>query len=297
MVSLEDFIVIVFCFVDDHLKDLTAGRRLRARGFEPSLSDSEVITMEIVGEFLGTDTDKGIWEYFRRHWRPFFPKLGSRANFSRQAANLWYWKTKLQSRLAQKLGVFEEQLHLVDGIPMPVCRFARANFSQVFKGEAAYGYCAAKKEIYYGFHGHLLVSARGVVTSFTLTPANTDERQALWDLLDPIHGWLLGDKGYISAPLRQDLAQQGIDLQTPLRSNMHDDRDPRWVHKLTSMRRIIETVIGQLAERFHIEKVRARDRWHQTSRLARKLLSHTMAAFVNVLYGREPLEFDGLVAA
>lgn len=253
--------------------------------------------MEIVGEFLGIDTDKGIWEYFRRHWRHFFPKMGSRTSFLRQGANLWYVKVKLQRQLAEKLGAFNDPVHLVDGIPMPVCRFARANFSHVFRGEAAFGYCAAKREIYYGFHGHLLISLRGVVTSFTLTAANGDERQALWDLIKEIRGLLGGDKGYISAPLHQDLLTEGVNLQTPLRSNMHDDRDPAWVRTLMSSRRIIETVIGQLSERFHIEKVRARDLWHQTSRLARKLLGHTVGVFLNLMRGREPLQFDGLIAA
>jgi IS5 family transposase len=295
MLSLEDFIVTVFCFVDDHFKELTQGQRLRSRGFSPALADSEVIAMEIVGEFLGIDTDKGIWEYFRRHWLHFFPQLGSRTSFARQAANLWSCKMKLQNRVAQQLGAFADTLHLVDGIPMPVCRFARAHFSRVFRGQATFGYCASKKETYYGFHGHLLVSKAGIITAFTLTPANTDERQALWDLSGTIHGLLVGDKGYISAPLGEELRREGIDLQTPLRSNMRDNRDPAWVKKLTPIRRIIETVIGQLAERFHIEKVRARDLWHQTSRLARKLLGHTMAVFLNVLRGREPLQFEGLI--
>jgi len=30
------------------------------KGFEPALSDSEVLTMEIVGEYQGIDTDTGI---------------------------------------------------------------------------------------------------------------------------------------------------------------------------------------------------------------------------------------------
>jgi hypothetical protein len=37
------------------------------------LKDSEVIAIEIVGEFLGMDCDKTIWEYFKRHWSHFFP--------------------------------------------------------------------------------------------------------------------------------------------------------------------------------------------------------------------------------
>jgi hypothetical protein len=35
---------------------------------------------------------------------------------------------------------------------------------------------------------------------------------------------------------------------------------------LMKARRLVETVIGQLTERFHIEKVRARDTWHLTNR-------------------------------
>ena len=48
---------------------------LRNRGFKPALSDVEVITMEIVGEFLSYDCDKGIWKYFKTLWLSWFPKL------------------------------------------------------------------------------------------------------------------------------------------------------------------------------------------------------------------------------
>ena len=48
---LEDFIITVFCWVDEHLNALLGDHRLRSRGFAPKLNDSEVITMEVVGEF------------------------------------------------------------------------------------------------------------------------------------------------------------------------------------------------------------------------------------------------------
>ena len=41
----------------------------------PKLTDADVITMEIVGEFMGKDHDKGIWRYFRNHWHGGFPLL------------------------------------------------------------------------------------------------------------------------------------------------------------------------------------------------------------------------------
>lgn len=297
MLSLENFIIAVFCMVDDALKLMTQGQRLRQRGFAPALTDSEVITLEIVGEFLGIDTDKGIWEYFRRHWQPLFPKLSSRTQFLRQAADLWACKLALQRGLAEDLGAFTETVHLVDGLPIAVCGFKRALRSRVFRGVADFGHCAAKGETFYGFRGHLLISLQGVITAFSLTPANGSEREALWEMLPGIKGLLIGDKGYLSADLQAQLRRYGIDLQTALRENMPDVRSKDEVKVLMRTRRLVETVIGQLSERFHIERVRARDAWHQTSRIARKLLSHTVAVFLNLLHGRAPLQFDGLVAA
>lgn len=84
MFSIDEFIIAVFCCVADLMK----GQKIRSRGFAPALSDSEVITMEIVAEYLGIDSDKGIWQYFHQHWFSWFPQMTSRSTFVRQAANL-----------------------------------------------------------------------------------------------------------------------------------------------------------------------------------------------------------------
>jgi hypothetical protein len=295
MFSIEEFIIAVFCCVDDLLKEITQQRPIRAKGFAPALADSEVITMEIVAEYQSIDAEQAIWQYFRRHWLALFPRLSSRCAFIRQAANLWQYKELLQQRFAAQLGAFSDPVHLVDGIPIPLCCFSRAPRCRSFKAEAAYGYCAAKKQTYYGFHGHLLITATGVISGFTLTPANGSEREALWEIVETIHGLLIGDKGYLCAALQQQLRQVGIHLETALRSNMQDSRNPAWVALLKRMRRLIETVIGQLVERFSIEKVWARDQWHLTSRLNRKLLAHTVCRWLN-RYSPDPLQFELLVA-
>lgn len=293
---LEDFIIQVFCWVEEHLDSLIGDHRLRQRGFAPKLTDSEVITMEVVGEFLGLDTDVGIWKYFGRHWRPWFPQLGSRTTFAQQAANLWAIKQRLHQHLLVDLGAVTAPIHIVDGCPMPVCVLTRAPQCRLFPEVADLGYCAAKKQYYYGLHGHLMITVNGVITACTVTPAAGDEREALWDLTDGVQGLVIGDKGYLSAFLQAELATVGIDLQTPLRANMADPR-PSWVvRQLTSTRRLVETVIGQLAEQFHFEKIRARDVWHLTSRVARKVLAHTLGIFMNRQLGRSDLQFEGLIA-
>ena len=85
---IEYFIITVYCCIEGLLREITTIQPLRSKGFAPKLTDAEVLTMEVVGEFMGIDTDKGIWEYFHSHWLAYFPKLGSRSNFVRQAANL-----------------------------------------------------------------------------------------------------------------------------------------------------------------------------------------------------------------
>ena len=72
---LEDFIITVFCLVDDQLKKILSDSKLRTRGFPPKLTDAEVITMDVVGEFKNIATDMGIWRYFKSHipHHPAFP--------------------------------------------------------------------------------------------------------------------------------------------------------------------------------------------------------------------------------
>lgn len=292
--SVEDFIICVYCCVDDICSAMVC-EPLRRRGFSPKLSDAEVITMEIVGEFMGKDHDQGIWRYFRNHWHDWFPHLGSRANFAKQSANLWVLKKRLQDYIAWNTGAMDDSIHFVDGFPMPICQYVRASSSRCFKGEAAFSYCAAKDQKYYGFEGHVLISFDGIICGYALTAANVDEREVLPQMAIGLHGLLIGDKGYISPPLKQELLLLGIDLQTPLRKNMQDLRPQAYVKQLMSSRRLVETVIGQLTERFHIEKVRARDTWHFANRFIRKLLAHTMACFLGKLMGHSTLLFEALV--
>lgn len=293
--SIEDFIIYVYCCVAEEHDSVVGTGRLRHSGYAPKLTDSEAITMELVGEFLSIDTDKGIWQYFRSHWQSWFPKLGSRSNFAKQVSQLCQIKQVILQRITTRLGAFSDTIHLVDGFPIPVCHFARAPRCACFKGEAEYGHCAAKKQTYYGFRGQLLVDSKGVITGITVTAANVDERHSLQDLTDSIHGLLIGDKAYIHLSLKEQLLNQHIDLQTPLRSNMNDSRPQPFVRQLISFRRLIETVIAQLSLRFNIQKVWARDLYHLTNRIVRKLLSHTLAVSFNCSIGYQPLQLESIL--
>lgn len=295
---LEEFIIWVYCWVDENTNEILGGGKIRKRGFEPALSDIEVITMEIVGEFIETDTDKGIWKYFKTHWQSWFPKLSSRSSFAKQAANLWHVKQLLQMRLSSTHKT-NSTCYIVDGFPIATAHFKRAKKSQNFKGEAGYGYCASKSETYYGFKGHLLIDDKGYITNFSFTEAAASEREEVWPLVKGIQSTLLlGDKGYLSASLKVDLYhEQGITLETPVRHNMTDPLPKAERTLFNKTRRLVETVIGQLTGQFNMNKVWARKNWTLIGRFSRKMLAHGLGMLANVSLNNKPLQLEHVISA
>jgi hypothetical protein len=98
---------------------------VRRGGFAPALSDEEVITIEICGEYFKLATDQDIYDYFRAHYRHFFPNLADRTLFVRQAANLWLVKAAIQQRLTVVSGQAQDPVQMIDTLPLPVCVYTR----------------------------------------------------------------------------------------------------------------------------------------------------------------------------
>jgi len=135
------------------------------------------------------------------------------------------------------------------------------------------------------------------VVEITITAANVDERDSAYDVLQAIAGVLLGDKGYIRPQFKADCEAVGIDLQTPVRKSMIEQRPPWWLKLLRRVRKRVETVSSQREPRFGVAKTRARDAWPLTNPVTRKLLAPTVGVWLNIQQGREPLQLDGVVTA
>ena len=148
-------------------------------------------------------------------------------------------------------------------------------------------------QTYYGLRLHLRIAWPGVITAAALTPANEADLAVAPQLLAGLAGWAPGDKGYWSPALRAELAPGGLDLIAPPRGTSAGAR--RWPAWLVQARRRIETVLGQLAGRYHAERVRARDEWHLVARWLRKLASHTLAVLLCQRAGLPPLAFAQLL--
>ena len=290
--DLSTFIITVFCLIDDQLKDLG---RLRERGPAPTLCDSEVLTIELVGEFLGLDEDTKLFAYFQRHYTHFFPNLRCvhRTTFTRQAANLW----KVKELLWQELLIcvpHDPTFAMCDSMPLPVCLFARAYRCSRFKGEAAFGKDTLLKQTFYGFRMHVRVCWPGVITRLSVAPANAHELSVVPELVESTSGLLIGDRNYHSPKTKEELARVGVELLAPYSSKKRDPA-PKKSALLSRLRYRIDTIFSQLTERYCVKKVWARDLWHLASRLVRKVLSHTVAFLLNHQMGNQPLQLSKLL--
>jgi hypothetical protein len=294
--NLDELIITVFCLVDEAVKEVLNGQRLRPSGPTPRLSDSEVLTMEIVGSFLKQAEDQQLFDYFRRHYGHFFPALLTihRTTFVRQAANLWKLKERLWQRLLKR--EMKPKYVIVDSLPVPVCRFARAPYCERFWGEAAFGKDWVARQTFYGFRLHALVDPNGLIQCICLAPADEAEGDALEEMTQGKTGIVLGDRNYWEPQRQSRLREQGIKVIAPYKHKTKDP-NPDWSRALSPLRYRIETVFGQLTDRFLIKRVWAKQRWQFISRLLRCVLSHTVMFLINRSLGRSPLQFDRLVAS
>jgi hypothetical protein len=294
----DDFIITVYCEVCEHYRTIKRQPPIRRGGFEPVLTDEEVITLEICGEFFKLSSDKDIFAYFRTHSAHFFPNLRERTLFARcgQAANLWQVKAAIQRHLTLVSQQAYDPVQIIDTLPVPVCGYTRSARDRCFKPQADYGSCAAKDLHYYGFKLGLRVARSGMITHFPLLPARPHDVQLLDDLVDGFAGSVPADKGFIDAFRQARLAERHrVVILTPPRKGMTLTHAPSVLKACRRWRKRVETVGSQLTERFALARIRVHDLWHFHHRLIRKVLAHTMAVFLNLRLGRTPLDLDGLL--
>ncbi len=293
----DSFIIAVFLLACEQYGIIKKQYRLRRGGFEPALTDEEVITMEICGEYFKLECDKDIFAYFHTHYLHFFPKFTDRSLFVRQAANLWRIKGAIQKNLTIISGQFNDHVQAIDTFPSPVCALTRARRDHCFPAEADFGYCAAKDMRYYGFKLGLRISRLGMITHYPLLPARPHDIQNIDTLLDGFQGRAPADKGFLDACRHSLLLERhNILVVTTPRKNMKTTLPEPLLQFCKRIRKRIETVGSHLIKRFKIDQIRVHDLWHFQHRLIRKILAHTVCVFLNLSCNRPPLDLDGLVA-
>jgi IS5 family transposase len=139
-------------------------------------------------------------------------------------------------------------VYIIDSMPIPVCRRARAKRCTKVRGAQYDGRCYAKDERYFGWKLHLICDSAGIPARFVLRPARPHDTTAVDDLACtlPFGAILLGDRGYVSEPLRHQLdARYGVTMIAIQRANMNPNT-PAEQQLLRMHRKRIETCNSQL---------------------------------------------------
>ena len=147
--NLKDFFLVSYVIIDDiYHKIIPDHIRFRRNYSESKLSDSEIITLAIVGEIHSISSEKAWFNYVFKNFKDLFPNLGHRTRFNRTRRNLESVINAIRKEIGNYLGYNQSDIYIVDSMPIPVCGFGRAHFSKRFRDISSYGYCASKKETY-----------------------------------------------------------------------------------------------------------------------------------------------------
>lgn len=249
----------LFCAVDDFWLrfepqwqscQLAAGKQRERAG---QLCPSEVMTILIHFHQSHYRTFKAYYtEHVQVHLRSEFPHLVSYQRFVALIPSILVpMLAYLQTRYGVCTGI-----SFVDSTSLAVCDPKRISQHRVFAADARRG--KTSMGWFYGFKLHLAVNDQGDLLACCLTPGNVDDRQPLPHLVKRLRGKLIGDRGYVSAPLTQLLFEQGLHLITKLRKNMKNRLMLMSDKLLVRKRAIIECIIDQLKNISQIEHSRHR---------------------------------------
>lgn len=295
MLDLDTFLTALYTVVDDLYRERLA-KSLHRPGPEPELSDSEVLTLSVCAEWGHWNSERAFWRFVCQRLGHLFPRAIDQSGFNRRRRALYPGLTRIQAAIAERLRVRLERERILDTKPVPVMVLKRHDErGLVFDGEAAVGWCQAKRLYYYGFKLAFTLTLDGVIVRYELVPANIDDRVAAAEVLEPGCSYW-ADKGFYSRERRAEWLE-GYGAR--VRAEPHRGYKTRWTKELVRMahrvRQTIEVVNAQLVEQFGIEKTRAKTLWGLVTRVQAKLAAHTFGTYLNTLSGRPTLALKDLV--
>ena len=287
--TFEDFILIIFVMIDDLYQQyapVSVSSRRHVK--DAKLSDSEIITISICGELVGIDSENAWFSFVKRNYRHLFPRFGSRSRFNRTRRALLQTTELLREKLLNVFLIPNSRYFIIDSFPLEVCKFGRAHFCHTFRDCGAdYGKCPSKKETYFGYKVHVMITLEGFITAFEITPASTDDREGLRDLTDGLSAiTILADKGYVGETLNDEMKKQDICLMSLKRSNSKSNWSKPVRQLIFRLRRRVETVFSQLSGQLNAERVLAKSFQGLCTRLVNKILAYNLCLVLNYLFDK-----------
>lgn len=246
----DDFIVTSFVVIDELLR--CADHRDHPLA---AVGDAEVLTVAVVAAAAFQNHHARALQVMQR--LGYLSGRLSVSRFNRRLHALADWLSLALTLLGDLFATGEA--FVLDSLPLPVCRRVRARRCRKVRGREYCGYCAAKRERFFGWRLHLVVTPAGVPVAFAILPAACHDLTPVHELTAglPADSCAYGDKAFNSkADEASILAETGVRLVPIRRANMAPNR---WADKLAlrELRPRAETTNSQLAA-MGIQRLHAR---------------------------------------
>jgi hypothetical protein len=246
----DDVIVATFVVLDELLR--LAGHRDHALA---QASDAEVPTVAVVAAaYFQNHHARALQAMQGMHHLSGRPSV---SRFNRRLHALADWFGLALATLGDPFATGEA--FILDRLPLPVCRRVRGRRCGKVRGREYCGYCAAKREKFFGWRLHLVVTPQGVAVAFVLLPAACRDLTPVHELTVglPAGAGAYGDKAFNSKTDEAGiLADTGVRLVPIRKANL---RPNLWIDQLAlrECRPRVETTNSQL-EAMGIQQLHAR---------------------------------------
>jgi hypothetical protein len=292
---MDTLVTALYVRTDDLLKESPQLAPWRPEvGFNPELSDAELVTLAVMQALAGFTSEARWLRYAHAHLRHLFPYLPQQPGYNkrlRAAASLIRHCIRV---LAASAAVWTDDVWVVDSTPVECGRSRDTARRSDLAGWAEYGYCASHSRYFWGLRLHLVCTLQGLPVAFALAGAKADEREVLAgmfaagpDLVAARPGQtLIGDKNYYGAGFEAVMAGAGIRLLRPARKG---EAARAGAHLFKPLRQIIESVNDTFKGQLDLERHGGHTQAGVIVRVLQRILALTAAIWHNDTTGQPVL--------
>ena len=265
----------IYCLIANLTSLIDEKVQISKVGRKKKLSRAELLTISIIKQKLGIETNKQLYLLIKNYMQKDFSEMPSYQQFSAGLeSNFWHLgiiNTILSELNKQK----KSEFFIVDSTPLPLCSVGYRFRSQLGKGIASSG--KNMNGWYFGFKLHLIINKNMDIVSFKFTNGSTSDIAALDSkMVRGITGYLIGDKGYLGLKKVKELKNCNISLITKVRKNMKQTPISKAILQMLKRRQIVETSFSILKDRLQIINKKARSITSFFSQALSAILAYTL---------------------
>ena len=305
--SIEELFIVIYCVINDFFTSIGGQKALRlSNNNNPKFTDDEIITINLVGQLSGQNSQSAWFKYVYKNYQDLFPQICQRPQYVKRSFRLQKITCFIQQYLVHLTGANCGKEFIIDSFPLELCNMQRLkSSSQPFEYDgASFGYCAAKKLHYYGFKCHLVTDLRGIPVFLCVTSAHMSDLRAFEFVISEMFKHkivnsstiYLGDKGYVGEDFRNNIEQlfdiKLVSMQRQYNKNLEEHPINTLIKK---SRKLIETSINLLAKELHANETKRRSIKGLSSSLIDKVTAFNMASLLNLLLDQPLLRIKGFV--